>query len=112
MGFMEQATDQAGREFGSRFWRWFAAGRIIKKAAPVLAVLAVAVALVLGYRALDPNWSVLGGGAAAGINSAGRWLVLLTAVAAGLALLAAVVWGLVRLWKAHSWRWRLRLSRF
>lgn len=102
--FMDQAVDQAGREFGSRFWRWFVAGRILRGAAPALAVIVVALVALAGYRWWSPDWAGLGGGARDGLSALGSGLSWL-----GLALLgagaAAVVFGLAVLVARNWWRW-------
>lgn len=106
MSFWANATAQAGREFGSRYWRWFAAARVARVVLPVVmwAVVVVGVGggLVLGYRWLSPDWAGIGSSMAEGVGEAGRWIVAAVIVAA---LVAGIGWGLVALWRANSWRW-------
>lgn len=105
--FWEAATEQAGREFGARHYRWFAGARIARRIAPGLIVMLGAAALVAlvieGYRRIDPNWSAIGGragdwgGAASSIT---LW------VAGGLAAVGILA-GLVLIVRRNSWRWSL-----
>lgn len=57
MSFWQQASDQAGREVGARYWRLFAAARILKTIWPVLAVGVLIVLAVVGYRLAEPATS-------------------------------------------------------
>jgi hypothetical protein len=114
MGFWEQATDQAGREFGARHWRWFAATRAARKLAPAISVVVILGALVLAYRLFAPDWSAVGGATAGWFGSwgpgAGRWALIVLAVVAAIAMAVRVG---VALWQAYGWRWRIsRFSRF
>ncbi len=114
MGFWEQATDQAGREFGARHWRWFAATRAVRKLAPLISVVVILGGLVIAYRLVSPDWSAIGtstvgwfGGWAPG---AGRWALIGLGAVLVVALLIRVG---VALWQAYAWRWRFsRFSRF
>ncbi len=112
MGFWEQATDQAGREFGARHWRWFTAARVIRRLGPAIGVLAVGVALVLGYRWLDPDWSAFGAHVAEGSSAASRWLLVTLIAAAVVALLVLLVRAGVAFVRTHGWRWLLRFRRY
>lgn len=47
MGWWEQARGSAAREFGRRYWRWFAAVGVARKAVP--AVLVVGAAALFGW---------------------------------------------------------------
>jgi hypothetical protein len=101
MGFWEQATDQAGREFGARHWRWFAAARAARRLAPALAVVVIAVALLIAYRLVSPDWGAVGSSVAGWAPTVGLWAVL--AVVGAVLGYAMVRIGLA-LWRAHSWR--------
>lgn len=120
MGFWEQATDQAGREFGARHWRWFAGARVARRLAPVISVAAIAGALVLAYRLFAPDWGSAGESASAVSSSAGgwfsgwapgagRWALVIVGSIVVLALLVRVG---VALWQAYGWRMRMRFTRF
>lgn len=104
MGFWDNAVDQAGREFGARYWRWFAAARIGRRAAPAVSLLlliaTVGAGLYFGYRWLRPDWSGIGSGLLDVTGSALWWLV-------GAAVLAVLVAVGVGLWRAYGWRWRI-----
>jgi hypothetical protein len=107
--FWDSATDQAGREFGARHYRWFAGARIARGVAPafltLLGLAGVVAAAVAGYRWLSPDWYAIGSqvarwGSAAGIGA--LWVIGgLVVVVVGIALLA------------YAWRnwWRLSLFR-
>lgn len=121
MAFWEQATDQAGREFGARYWRWFAGARAARKLAPAISVVVILGALVLAYRLFTPDWGAVGdsadavtastGGWVGGwVPDAGRWALI---VVGGLVVTALLVRVGVALWQAYGWRWRFsRFSRF
>lgn len=121
MAFWEQATDQAGREFGARYWRWFAGARAARKFAPAISVVVIAGALVLAYRLFAPDWGAVGTSAGSVSASAGgwfgdwgphagRWALIIAGVLVGLAVLVRVG---VAVWQAYGWRWRFsRFSRF
>jgi hypothetical protein len=120
MAFWEQATDQAGREFGARYWRWFAGARMARRLAPVIAVAVIAGALVLAYRLIAPDWGAVGSStgevsASAGswfggwVPDAGRWTLIVLAAIVAVAVLVRVG---VALWQAYGWRLRMRFNRF
>lgn len=103
--FWESATAQAGREFGARHYRWFAAARVLKFCAPAVAVAAVLGGLVLGYRWLSPDWPAVGARIGGWATAVGPVLFWIVAGAVALGVLAAV-----SVWVARNW-WRLSLSR-
>ena len=113
MGFWDQATDQAGREFGARYWRWFAGARVARRVAPGLSLLvligSVALGAVLLYRWLSPDWAAIGG-SIGDVALTSVWWVL--GMLAGAAVLAAIIWAGVALWRQYGWRLRIRWSRF
>ncbi|MFF5293660.1 hypothetical protein [Paractinoplanes globisporus] len=107
--FWNAATDQAGREFGARHYRWFAGARIARGVAPalltVLGAVGVVVALIAGYRWLSPDWSAVGTrignwGSVAGVGA--LWIIGGIAAAAAMIVLLRYV---VRNW------WRVSLFR-
>lgn len=106
MSFWRNATAQAGREFGSRYWRWFAAVRVARVLLPIVmwvVVVASAVAgVVVAYRWISPDWAGVGTAVAGGAGEAGRWIIVAVIVAA---VVAGIGWGLTALWRANSWRW-------
>lgn len=105
MGFWEEATDQAGRRYGDRFWRWFALAHFVRKTAPglfgMLIVATVATLLYLAYRWLQPDWRGLGAALVDFAPTAGWWLL----GAGALVGVAAVV---MVLWRNHGWKLRYR----
>jgi hypothetical protein len=109
MGFWDQAVDQAGREFGARFWRWFAAGRVLRRIAPglslVVLVVSAAAGAYLAYRWLQPDWAGVGR-SLMDFAGAALWWVIGAAVLGVLAAVGAA------LWRAHGWKLRLRYRRF
>ena len=105
--FWNAATDQAGREFGARHYRWFAGARIARGVAPAVLTLIGAVglvaAVVAGYRWLSPDWSAVGSrvaswGSAVGVGS--LWVI---------AALVVVVILIVLFSSGRRRRWRLPL---
>lgn len=113
MGFWDEATNQAGREFGARHWRWFAGARAARKVAPALSLLlivgSVGAGLYLAYRWISPDWSAIGR-SSADVALSGTWWVLGALIAA--AVVTAVIAAVVKLWREYGWRLRLRWSRF
>jgi hypothetical protein len=102
MGFWEAATDQAGREFGARHWRWFAGARVVRKLAPAISVIVILGALVLAYRLVSPDWEAIGTAASGRAPSLGGALLWAAAVAVGALVVGA---GLVWLVRRNWWRW-------
>jgi hypothetical protein len=102
MSFWAAATEQAGREFGARHWRWFAGARVVRRVAPWAGVAVIAAAIVWGYRLISPDWGAVGASVAGFAPDAGRWLLIGGGAAAVLALSG---WAAVALWRANSWRW-------
>lgn len=105
--FWDAATDQAGREFGARHYRWFAGARIARGAAPafltLLGLLGVVAAVVAGYRWLSPDWSAIGAkvshwGSVAGVGA--LWIL------GGLVAAVAAIALLMLVWR--NW-WRMSL---
>jgi NAD/NADP transhydrogenase alpha subunit len=105
--FWSAATEGAGREFGRRYWRWFAGIRVLRRAAPGLVAVVIAVSTILGYRWLAPDWPAIGARLAewtATAGSATGSVILWMAI--GLTGLAAV-FGAVMLIRRSWWRWSL-----
>jgi hypothetical protein len=50
MSFWREADAQAAREYGARYWRWFAAVRVLRVIWPALAALGVIAVIVLAWR--------------------------------------------------------------
>jgi len=103
--FWSAARHQAGREFGSRHYRWFLGAELARGVGPrlltFLGAAGLIVAAVAGYRWLSPNWSTIGShlthwGVVAGIGA--LWIV-------GAGVVIAVLIYVVRNW------WRLSLFR-
>lgn len=107
MGFWDQATDQAGREFGARHWRWFTAARVARKLAPAIAVVLIAGALLLAYRLVAPDWSAIGDSAGGVAPAVVRWALI---GLVGVGAVALLIRAGIAVWQANSLRWRL--SRF
>lgn len=109
MGFWEAATEQAGREFGSRYWRWFAFARTARRTAPAVSIVvltvSIAAGLFLAYRWLQPDWAGIGS-SLMDFAGAAVWWVLGVAVVVSLAAVGAA------LWRAYGWRLRIRWTRF
>lgn len=113
--FWDAATAQAGREFGARHYRWFAAARVTRRLAPGIVVLiglaALAGSIYAGYQWLDPDWAATGNWFSETGSRFGVWAndlgsVLLWVLAAAVAL-AGVVVAIVTV--RRNW-WRLSLS--
>lgn len=111
--FWEAATEQAGREFGARHYRWFAGARLAKRIVPVLAVLVVLAAIVaaafFGVRWTAGHWDTITGtagdwaGSAAG--AAGPVLLWALIAAAALGVVAVTAIFIVR----NRWRFSFRV---
>jgi hypothetical protein len=82
MSFWREANAQAGREYGARHWRWFAAASLLRSIWPALAVLGGLGVALLAWR---------GGSAAVDALNAretGRPILLALLAGAALAVLA------------------------
>lgn len=110
MGFWEEATDQAGRQFGARYWRWFAATRAVRTLAPVISVVVILGALVLAYRLVSPDWSGIAASAGSWFGGwapgAGQWALIVLGAVIVVALLVRVG---AALWERTDFGWRLRM---
>jgi hypothetical protein len=107
MGYWSEARNQAGREFGARYWRWFLAARVARRVVPPLVILlglaAAAGGVVWLYRAADPDWAAIGDRATGWAGDAGALVLWLAAAA-----LAILVIGLFVAWvRRNGWRWWL-----
>jgi hypothetical protein len=90
MAFWEEAVDQAGRDFGHRFRRWFWTARTVKRAAPGLVFVGLVGLVAWGAMWVWDHLSEIGpaaGHAWDGVSIALLWLLL----AAGVAGLAALI---------------------
>lgn len=98
MGFWSEATDQAGRQFGARYWRWFTFVRVARALAPWLGLVVILGAGVWLYRLVMPDWSAIG-------QTALAWLPETLLVLGIGAVLTLAGWGGTAVWRANSWRW-------
>lgn len=99
--FWDAATEQAGREFGARHYRWFAGARLIRPVAAALsAVAAITGLLMAGFWVVDhsgPAWRTVTAWAPT-IGTWAAWLIGSVAVVAG--VIFAVVYV-----RRNRWRW-------
>lgn len=90
MPFWQSAEDQAGRNFGDRFWIMFTVAKVIGKIWPALVALAAGLTLILAYRLTAPDWGALG-------DVAGTWQSqTLLVTLASLLVAGLVAWAVVR----------------
>ena len=103
--FWESATEQAGREFGARHYRWFVGARVFRKIAPAIFVLALVTAAVAGvvwaYQWADPDWAAIGDSATGWTADIDSVLLWVGGGALALLVLAGVVAAIRRNW----WSW-------
>lgn len=103
--FWDAATEQAGREFGARHYRWFAGARVFRRLLPVLSFFAILAAVVGGaawfYRSVDPDWAAAGDRLAGWAGNAGALALWIGGVAVALLVVA----GLIALIRRNWWSW-------
>lgn len=97
--FLEEARVAAARQYGARYWRWFAFAAVVRPLVPaVLTLVALGCMVAAGswvaYR-WDMVWSVLQVWVPAAL-----WLLVAAAVLAGAVWVGSIVW------RRNRWRWQ------
>jgi hypothetical protein len=90
MGFWREADAQAAREYGARYWRWFAAARVLRAIWPALAIVAGVGVIVLAWRGTVAAVDALRG------IEIGRPILWTLAAVAAITVIALAALGAVR----------------
>jgi hypothetical protein len=99
VGFMDEARDAAGREFGARHYRAFAFMALGRKVVPGIAAVVVVAGLLVGAAWLASNWDPIWATVGPWLATALWWIVSGVVLAVLLALAGVV-------YRRNRWRWQ------